>query len=140
MYFSFVVRSFLDKYKQSKFWLILYGHNFAKVIYPSSSNYISNCLSVPCEILNCQNYAICKAPPNQQARCECPTCPKRKDPVCGSDGKTYPSECELRRSSCVASRPLDVKSKGECGKMLSRCFTQQYLNLYLIKRLVLCEG
>jgi coxsackievirus/adenovirus receptor len=81
------------------------------------SNFFT-CLSAPCEILNCQNYAICKALVDQQVRCECPTCPKRKDPVCGSDGKTYDSECEMRRTSCFAAKPLNVKSKGKCGKIL----------------------
>ena len=73
---------------------------------------------VPCEILNCKNYAICKTAANQQPRCECPTCPKDKEPVCGSDGKTYDSECEMRRASCLTTRPLSVKSKGKCGRVL----------------------
>ncbi|XP_028394352.1 uncharacterized protein LOC114518524 isoform X7 [Dendronephthya gigantea] len=70
----------------------------------------------PCQILNCQNYAICRSSASQQARCECPTCPKREDPVCGSDRKTYSSECELRRVSCLAGRPLAVKHTGKCAK------------------------
>lgn len=70
----------------------------------------------PCEIINCQHHAVCKVKPNDHVRCECPTCPKSKNPVCGSDGKTYPNKCELKRVSCKAQVPLKMTSKGKCGE------------------------
>lgn len=46
---------------------------------------------------------------------ECPkACPTIWDPVCGSDGKSYSSECHLKIAACK-EKTLTLASKGECA-------------------------
>ncbi|XP_072013056.1 uncharacterized protein [Amphiura filiformis] len=46
------------------------------------------------------------------------TCPSNCDtayvPVCGSDGRTYPNLCNLRRQDCTTNVPLTVMHPGQC--------------------------
>lgn len=53
-------------------------------------------------------------------QCTCPTCPERGigKPVCGSDNKTYRSECHLRLTACHKHLTnLKIKFYGACGKL-----------------------
>jgi coxsackievirus/adenovirus receptor len=51
------------------------------------------------------------------AHCECPPqCEPIMRPVCGQDGRTYESLCELRRAACLHKKLIDVKYIGSCGK------------------------
>lgn len=34
--------------------------------------------------------------------------------ICGSDGKTYNSECEIKMAQCKAQKLITVASKGPC--------------------------
>ncbi|XP_023187509.1 agrin isoform X3 [Xiphophorus maculatus] len=68
----------------------------------------------PCDeaCSNCSFGAICDA---QSGRCVCPSeCVESHQPVCGSDGHTYQSECELNVRSCTEQVELRVVSQGEC--------------------------
>uniref|UniRef100_H3CZX9 Agrin n=1 Tax=Tetraodon nigroviridis TaxID=99883 RepID=H3CZX9_TETNG len=61
---------------------------------------------------NCTFGAICDA---QSGQCVCPSeCVESNQPVCGSDGTTYNSQCELHVRACKEQMDLRVVSQGEC--------------------------
>ena len=41
---------------------------------------------------------------------------KRKSFVCGDNGQTYTSACEMRRISCILRKPIERAYSGECQK------------------------
>nr|XP_698980.5 tomoregulin-1 isoform X1 [Danio rerio] len=41
-------------------------------------------------------------------------CPRMFDPVCGSDGDTYHSECFLRQAACEQQSPITIITEGHC--------------------------
>ncbi|XP_061084833.1 SPARC isoform X1 [Conger conger] len=48
-------------------------------------------------------------------KCVCPqTCPRRGAPVCSALGKTYASECLLRKESCRKRRRTGIAHTGPC--------------------------
>uniref|UniRef100_A0A3B3Y415 Kazal-like domain-containing protein n=1 Tax=Poecilia mexicana TaxID=48701 RepID=A0A3B3Y415_9TELE len=60
---------------------------------------------------------ICLLHAFRAGRCVCPSeCVESHQPVCGSDGHTYQSECELNVRSCTEQVELRVVSQGECSK------------------------
>nr|XP_033777434.1 agrin isoform X2 [Geotrypetes seraphini] len=67
----------------------------------------------PCDRCGkCQFGAICEA---ETGRCVCPTeCVPSSQPVCGTDGKTYGSECELHVRACTQQINLKVAAQGDC--------------------------
>ena len=74
----------------------------------------------PCRGVICTNYGVCK--PNPRAllgyQCECPVqCPPGISKVCGSDGRTYSSECELKRESCRRKITITISYQGSCSKL-----------------------
>jgi len=46
--------------------------------------------------------------------CQTMICTKERDPVCASDGKTYPTKCVMERKACEAGAKITVVSKGKC--------------------------
>ncbi|KFW85050.1 Agrin, partial [Manacus vitellinus] len=73
----------------------------------------------PCERCGkCQFGAICEA---ETGRCVCPTeCVPSAQPVCGSDGRTYGSECELHVRACTQQTNILVAAQGDgLGGILS---------------------
>nr|XP_042908817.1 agrin-like [Parasteatoda tepidariorum] len=63
-----------------------------------------------CINVHCKYGARC-----EDGRCVCPTeCPDKYEPVCSSDGSTYPNDCEMKRASCVQTQELSVLFYGEC--------------------------
>ncbi|NXU35218.1 AGRIN protein, partial [Drymodes brunneopygia] len=67
----------------------------------------------PCDRCGkCQFGAICEA---ESGRCVCPTeCVPSAQPVCGTDGNTYGSECELHVRACTQQRDIQVAAQGHC--------------------------
>ncbi|XP_033118598.1 follistatin-like, partial [Anneissia japonica] len=48
----------------------------------------------------------------------CPVCPKptQSEKVCGTDGKTYSSNCVLLRKACLQKSVIQVDYKGKCER------------------------
>ncbi|XP_058408542.1 agrin isoform X2 [Diceros bicornis minor] len=67
----------------------------------------------PCDRCGqCRFGALCEA---KTGRCVCPSeCVASAQPVCGSDGLTYASECELHVHACTRQISLHVASAGHC--------------------------
>ena len=71
----------------------------------------------PCLSVHCQAGEECDINKFGIARCECPPqCEPIMRPVCGQDGRTYESLCEMRRASCMQKKLIEVKHTGSCGK------------------------
>ncbi|XP_031335468.1 agrin-like isoform X3 [Photinus pyralis] len=75
----------------------------------------------PCTSVRCSLGQGCAINKYGIARCECPpACEPIMRPVCSKDGLTYPSECELKRSSCISRTHTEVAHTGHCSA-LSPC-------------------
>lgn len=70
----------------------------------------------PCHGVQCAFGAVCTVK-NGKAVCECQrVCSDIYDPVCGSDGVTYGSMCELESMACALGREIQVARRGPCGQ------------------------
>ena len=89
----------------------------------------------PCKEKECSYGAQCvPSLDGLTARCQCPQrCNRYGDsvgstPVCGSNGKDYENQCEMRRAACNEMIDIRVKYFGKCGKfyfwMPSKIFIQ----------------
>ncbi|XP_031221465.1 serine protease inhibitor Kazal-type 5 [Mastomys coucha] len=58
--------------------------------------------------LNCENF-------KQRRKDGDFICPSDASAVCGTDGKTYRSRCELCAENAKSQNHVDIKSEGECG-------------------------
>ncbi|VDK22433.1 unnamed protein product [Taenia asiatica] len=82
--------------------------------------------------LYCRRYETCTQENNQRDRgmsltyaapspkCSCPICPESGlgGKVCGSDGRTYRSECHLRAAACQSGHSeLEIRQRGACGEV-----------------------
>ncbi|UYV79498.1 AGRN [Cordylochernes scorpioides] len=70
----------------------------------------------PCERKYCPNNGDCTVDSlSGLAVCVCPgSCAREYVPVCGSDGVTYSSACQLRMDSCSHQRNAYVVHEGAC--------------------------
>lgn len=70
----------------------------------------------PCLGVQCPFGASC-AVKNGEAECVCQqACSGIYDPVCGGDGVTYGSTCELEATACALGREIRVARRGPCGQ------------------------
>ncbi|KAG5885807.1 hypothetical protein JTB14_001416 [Gonioctena quinquepunctata] len=76
------------------------------------SSGINPCISVRCtlgEECTINKFGI--------AHCQCPpSCEPIMRPVCSKDGRTFPSECELKRAGCLARTTIEIAYAGICGE------------------------
>ncbi|GIY58962.1 hypothetical protein CDAR_451322 [Caerostris darwini] len=80
---------------------------------------IAQPVSGSCDDLICFHGAECKETEDNQAQCICDlNCSPddNKDLVCGSDGNTYGSECQMKLFSCRYQKTITVESHSPCAK------------------------
>ncbi|XP_076472604.1 agrin-like [Babylonia areolata] len=71
-----------------------------------------------CAAKKCDFYAVCETV-DDQPRCVCPSkasCRRAEGQVCGTDGRTYSSECHMKVDSCRRREIVSVASTGNCEK------------------------
>ncbi|XP_030588612.1 agrin isoform X2 [Archocentrus centrarchus] len=80
-------------------------------------------LNIPSPCMNkvCDHGAECVVKNNEPV-CECPeACPQTSDPVCGSDGQSYGSPCEMRSMGCALQKDISIQHKGPCNEACANC-------------------
>ena len=56
---------------------------------------------------------------DNQGYCVCPQCTDQPvEYVCVNDGKTYPNECQAKRTACMTKLLLKTVHQGKCGKIV----------------------
>uniref|UniRef100_A0A673M1Y2 Agrin n=1 Tax=Sinocyclocheilus rhinocerous TaxID=307959 RepID=A0A673M1Y2_9TELE len=72
-------------------------------------------LESPCLKKTCEFGAVCVVK-NSEPVCECSdTCPQDQDPVCGSDGHTYSSSCQMKAMGCALQKQIQMQHKRPCA-------------------------
>ena len=70
-----------------------------------------------CDDLDCPYGSDCIVGDDNLPHCVCPDCSDVSlDPVCGSDQRTYRSECHLMRVVCRYGRRISVVQNGICDE------------------------
>ncbi|CAL1276407.1 unnamed protein product [Larinioides sclopetarius] len=70
----------------------------------------------PCEKKHCKFNGDCFEE-SRRAVCRCPTnCKEHYNPVCGSDGLNYNTECQMRVDSCRKKKNIYVQHEGLCSR------------------------
>ncbi|XP_053674524.1 uncharacterized protein LOC128724827 [Anopheles nili] len=81
-----------------------------------------------CKFVQCPDGKQCIEDQNAAPHCvscggaECRVDRSSKSPVCGTDGITYPSICELKRQACLVGRAIPIAYRGRC-KEAATCET-----------------
>ncbi|XP_060515918.1 agrin-like isoform X3 [Cylas formicarius] len=71
----------------------------------------------PCHSARCTFDQECSINKYGIAECVCPPeCEPIMRPVCSSDGRAFPSECELKRAACLTRTPIKIAYAGVCGE------------------------
>uniref|UniRef100_A0A674DNC9 Agrin n=1 Tax=Salmo trutta TaxID=8032 RepID=A0A674DNC9_SALTR len=75
----------------------------------------------PCLAKACEFGAVCVVK-NDKPVCECSeACIQTPDPVCGSDGHSYGSQCEMRATGCALQREIHIQHRGPCDEACANC-------------------
>ena len=86
----------------------------------------------PCGNTTCDYGAVCDGP-GLGCSCHGLTCPPGTEgdaPVCGNDGRTYASECQMRMEACQRQQYIIVANYGPCGKVDNELGHKQKLLLF----------
>ncbi|CAG9796551.1 unnamed protein product [Diatraea saccharalis] len=67
----------------------------------------------PCTGVGCPPGSRCVVTAGQP-ECRCPRSCQRRKPVCGTDGREYPSNCHLDKYACENQLNITVKYHGKC--------------------------
>ena len=79
---------------------------------------------------NCHHGGRCTMIMTGKTICRCPiVCTKEYDPVCGSDGRTFPNPCVVKYESCLRQKNISIVHYGHCGKRWS-CYNMILLALF----------
>ncbi|UYV69990.1 hypothetical protein LAZ67_7001391 [Cordylochernes scorpioides] len=71
----------------------------------------------PCSHATCGPGQECDIDRYGIAMCQCPPpCEPILSPVCGSDGRTYDHECQLKRYACFQQQHVVMSYRGHCGE------------------------
>ena len=72
-----------------------------------------------CKKKACEYYSKCLRRADNLPECVCPICDSESkyNPVCGNDGMTYASLCQLQMTACKEKRNLKIVKKSACGEM-----------------------
>ena len=75
-------------------------------------------LYLACDSVKCDFYAECFDDGQGLTTCECPSsCGSAlTQTICGNDGQTYTSDCEMRKTSCQQGKLISKAYDGNCGK------------------------
>ncbi|CAK8688854.1 unnamed protein product [Clavelina lepadiformis] len=72
-----------------------------------------------CEAVSCGYSSVCQVvvgtDGSRAPSCVCPVCDEfRTSPVCGSDGTTYRTHCDLKRMSCFKTKDISIVRRSSC--------------------------
>ncbi|XP_067056653.1 follistatin-A-like isoform X6 [Acropora muricata] len=105
--------------------------------------YPCNPTANPCKRKVCPSGRVCIDKGNGRAKCACTGCrDAMKRPVCGTNGKTYQHECDLKRKACRERRPdievaYDGRCKIGCDQVVCRknrsCMVDHYKKAYCVQ-------
>lgn len=76
---------------------------------------LTNEVAIGCSRTTCGRWRECTENAEGDPICSChKSCPHRRKPVCGTDGRYYPNHCELHRQACVTDSNIAIDHKRLC--------------------------